>query len=249
MRFQLTALGAALLLGSACASPAPASHVLNIAAASHLRAVLDEVVPRFEAQHPNTAVQVIFGSTGQLAQQIANGAPYDALVAADTLTLQQLEAQGLIRPGAIWRYGRGTLALVVNSKAAAIRRLEDLRTPAARRIAIANPNHAPYGFIARQALQRSGLWDAVQDRLVLAESAQQALQFVQLGDAQAGLVAYSLVAQGSALRVLDVPTTYYDPLDHAIGITARADQPALAQQFVDFLLGPEGQAILRRYGL
>ncbi len=143
---------------------------------------------------------------------------------------------------------RGSLALAVHrGSGVEVEGLDDLTKPEVKKVAMANPEFAPYGLAAKQALERAGLWEPLQPKLVRAESVRQALQFVQTGNAEAGLVGRA-IADVPEVRALTVDPGLYDPLIQAVGIVAETDQPEQAEQFIRFLLGDDGQRILARYG-
>lgn len=239
----------ALLLLACAAGPAPRGRApLLVAAAADVTLALQEIAARYEAE-TGQSVTLTSGSTGQLAQQIEHGAPVDVFFAADEPTIDLLATKGLIAPGTRRTYGVGRLALVASaSSAARVRTLDDLAHPAVRAVAIANPEHAPYGRAAREALQRSGLWAAVQPKLVLGENVTQTFQHVHTGNADAGLVALALVAQRPGVAHALVDDALHAPLRQAAGVVARSQQADAARGFLDYAGGPVGRAILARYG-
>lgn len=241
-------LGAiALAVGGRALTTAPSNAELQVAAASDLRAALEEIAALYE-ERTGQRVVLTFGSTGQLTQQIENGAPFDVFLAANVAYVERLRQQGLTLAGSERRYARGRLALVASPHLGrTLERLEDLADASIRHVAIANPDHAPYGLAARQALERAGLWAAVAPKLVYGENVQQALQFVQQGSADAGLVALPLV-QRTTLAWVPVDGGLHQPLDQALAVLARAPRADAAQAFAAFVVGPEGQRVLRSYG-
>lgn len=228
-------------------APAP----LTVAVAANMEAALTEIVAQYEAA-TGQSVTLVVGATGQLAQQLENGAPFDLFVAADTATVDRLAAAGVLNGESVAVYARGRLVLAVN-RAAGVEAttLEDLLNPAIRNVAIANPETAPYGLAAQQALTQLGLWDALQPKLVLGENIRQTLQYVQSGDAEAGLVALALTPTEESvpeiMRVL-VDESLHAPLDQALGVVTASAQAAAAQALADAITGPIGQAILPSYG-
>ena len=125
--------------------------------------------------------------------------------------------------------------------------VEDLLTPEVRRVAIANPEHAPYGVAARQALQTAGVWEAVEPRLVLGENVRQALQYAETGNVDAALVPLSLSVASDGKWTL-VPEALHTPIDQALGVVAGGPRQAEARDFAAFITGPQGQAVLQEYG-
>ncbi len=229
------------------AGNAPVASPLRIAAASDLQAVAPVLASRFQ-QETGVRVDFSFGSSGQLARQIEQGAPFDLFLAANRQFVADLAARGAIVPGSVRNYARGSLTLVVHRAAnPPVATLADLTRPEVRKIAIANPDVAPYGIAARQALQAAGLWDALRPKLVPAESVIQSLQFVRSGNAEVGLVGRA-IADVPEVRAIPVDPDLYEPLIQALGVTTRAARPADAGAFAVFLTGPDGQGILGDFG-
>lgn len=243
-----------LLLGLALAAGLRAQGSVSVAAAADLQFALADVKAAFVQQHPGAQVTAAFGSSGNLVAQISNGAPFDVFLSADEDYPKKLIQAGLAEAGDLFRYSRGHLVLwVPKASPLPIERLgmKALLDPAARKVAIANPRHAPYGRAAEAALAKLGLLEAVQPRLVFGENISQTAQFVQSGAADAGLLALSL-AKGPALagagRYVEVPVDAYPAMNQGGLLLARAKGNPLARAFCDFLRGPEGVAILKRYG-
>jgi molybdate transport system substrate-binding protein len=220
---------------------------LIVFAASDLGPALQKLVPQFE----NTAkarVTVALGSSGTLAQQIRNGAPADVFFAANESFIDGLIPDGLVLSQSRLRYARGRIVLVtLHASPARIKSLQDLADPKVRRIAIANPAHAPYGLAAQQALEASGLWKLVQPKLVFGENVQQAVQFVRSGSVDAGIVARS-VAEAPDLTWELVDDKLHAPLSQMAAIVTRTKEPALARSFLDFVSGEQGRIVMRRLG-
>jgi molybdate transport system substrate-binding protein len=233
--------------GSAARASAPPADTLQLFAASDLQAAFAELVPRYESS-ASVRVRVSFGSTGNLTTQIENGAPVDLFFAAGESYLDRLAGAGLIEPATRRVYARGRLALVWDSAAPPPAGIADLARPEYRTLAIANPEHAPYGMAARQALQAAGVWDRVQKRLVLGENIAQTYQFVLTGNADAGLVALGLVVGGKPRAHLLVPDSLHAPLRQAAAVLKSSPRAAAARSFLDYVMSADGQEILRRYG-
>jgi len=239
--------GVAVALSGCGVSDAPESPSLTVAAAASLYSAFTEIGREFQ-EETGIVVTIAFGASGQLTQQIENGAPFDVFASANEAYLDRLDARGLILPGSRMVYAHGRLALVVHRGSdPGIERLEDLANPALGPIAIANPDHAPYGAAARQALERVGLWEGVSSRIVMGENVRQALQFVQTGDAPVGIVARS-IADVPEVRYVVIPDDLYDPLSQSLAILKASAHPDEARRFVEFVGGPAGQAILQRHG-
>lgn len=245
----LTALVFFTLLLSACTAPAAlaSSEVLTVAAAADLQFAFSEIGTLFE-QDTGNKVTFVFGSTGQLAQQIENGAPYDLFAAANITFVEDLVNKNLVLPDSVALYARGRIVLAVNQKSAITSiKLEDLLSDNITHIAIANPNHAPYGVAAMQALISAGLWEQVQPKLVYAENVRQALQFIQTNDAEAGIVALS-VADVPEIHWSLIDAGLHNPLDQALAVVSNSPHQDLARQFAAYINGPAGRPIMEKYG-
>jgi molybdate transport system substrate-binding protein len=239
-----------LLLVQAPAPAAPGtSSPLRIAAASDLRVALDEILAGFRAANPGVRVEAIYGSSGNFYAQIRQGAPFDVFLSADSEYARKLAAEGLSEPP--FGYATGRLALVVRKESGLDPKQLGalLKSPAVRKIAIANPAHAPYGRAAEATLAAWKIRDLVGSKLVFGDSVAQALHFVDAGAAEAGLVALALVKGGSAGFVYaEVPDTDHPPLDQAGVVLKRSGSPEAARAFQARLSGQAGRAILTRYG-
>lgn len=243
----LGALGAALAIGGE-PRPAPAGErAFTVAAASDLQAVLPEIAALFERQ---TGVRPVltFGSSGNLTTQIQGGAPFDAFLSADRRYVERLAGQGRVERRSIRLYAVGRLALVVNRRSGVQATVpRDLLRRQVRRIAIANPEHAPYGRAAREGLRKAGVWTSVERKVVLADNVRQALQFVQSGNAEVGLVALS-VANVPEVTHTPIDRNLHAPLEQAAAVVSKSPLAARAEAFLDLLTAPAGQEILLRHG-
>jgi molybdate transport system substrate-binding protein len=189
-----------------------------------------------------------FGSSGQLAQQIESGAPVDVFVSANTGFVEKLEQHGFILPETTRPYARGRLTLWTRTDSPLrLRQLEDVTRSEVRRIAIANPTHAPYGMAAREALQSIGIWEQIQPKLVMGENVRQTLQYAATGNVEAAIVARSLSVQHEGRWVL-IPEALHRPIVQALGVVTQTQHEPQARQFVAFVTAPQGQAVLRKYG-
>jgi len=234
------------VLGLLWAAP-PQAGPLTVFAASDLGPAFKAIVPRFEAAR-GTKVTLVLGSTGMLAQQIRNGAPADVFFAANESFVVDLMKESLALSDTRTVYARGRIAIVtLKSSGLRANALTDLGGPAIRRIAIANPQHAPYGLAAKQALERTGLWGAVESRLVFGENVQQAVQFVRSGSAEAGIVARS-VADTPDLNWTLVDESAHAPLDQVAAVIARSKRPESARAFIAFVNGAAGRVTMRQFG-
>lgn len=249
VRDALILLACALWLGT---EPAGATEVV-VAAASDLNFALKEVVEQFERQ-TRTHVRLSLGSSGNLFSQIQNGAPFDLFFSADIRYPQKLEESGYAVPGSLYRYAVGRIVLWIPNRSGLPppqRGLQALLDPAVRKIAIANPKHAPYGRAALATLQHAGIYEVVKDKLVLGENISQAAQFVESGAADAGLIALSLAvvpAMQQAGRHWEIPQEAYPLIEQGAVVLKSGTNREDAKAFLLFLQRQEGQGILRRYG-
>lgn len=228
------------------ASPATESELL-VFAASDLQFALAELSIAFAATgHKKPTIS--YGSTGTLSQQIENGAPADLFFAADESYLVDLEQKGLVPTGTRQLYAIGRIVLVERAGLPAVTTLADLARSDIRRIAIANPDHAPYGRAARDAMMRAGLWSTFQPRLVLGENISQTFQFVATGNADAGVVALSLAIGTPGTRYTVIDAALHQPIAQSAGVLARTRQPVTAREFLAFVNGGPGRPIMKKYG-
>ena len=196
-------------------------------------------------------VKVSYGSSGNLSAQIANGAPFDVLLSADATYPRQLISNGHASADTLTFYARGSLVVWFTTPPKSEPTIAALDSPSIKHIAIANPKHAPYGRAAEAALRSAGLYDKVASRLVFGENIAQTVQFVDSGNAEAGLVALSLLQAASAQHRgvwKFVPLDSYPPLDQAAVVTKSGARNAASSTFIAFLKSPEAQAIFQRFG-
>ncbi|HYF06918.1 MAG TPA: molybdate ABC transporter substrate-binding protein [Acetobacteraceae bacterium] len=224
-----------------------------VAAASDLQFALPEGAERFRLE-TGIAPRLAFGSSGNFTRQIEQGAPYELFLSADESFVRRLVDRGLTQgDGALYGIGRLVLVAPRGSPLRPADGLDGLRAALQagriRRFAIANPEHAPYGRAAEQALRAAGLWEVLQRHLVFGENVSQALQFATVAGAEGGIVALSLVLAPSVherVAHTPLPTTLHDPLRQRMVLTRRAG-PAAAR-FFEYLSGPAAREIMRRYG-
>ncbi len=236
------------LIAVDCRNRPSSSNQITVAAAADLAPAFEELGQVFERQH---AIKVIFsfGSSGILAKQIENGAPMDIFASANTEYVDDLDRKGFIAQGTKAIYARGRITLwTIKDSALKIERIQDLVQPEVKRIAIANPEHAPYGTIAREALQRAGIWQTVQPRVIFGENVRQTLQYAQTGNADVAIVALSLSVQSDGRWVL-VPQELHKPLDQELGVIQGSKQEQSAREFASFINSDPGREIMRKYGL
>jgi molybdate transport system substrate-binding protein len=225
---------------------------ITVAAASDLTYAMREIAANFE-KATGCAVRLSMGSSGNFLTQIENGAPFDLFFSADIAYPKKLEAEGLAVPGSTYLYAVGKIVLWTrkDSRVDVSKGFYALRDLEVQNIAIANPQHAPYGRAAEEALRRAGMYDAVKDRLVLGENISQAAEFVESGNADAGIVALSLTlspAMKDKGRAWIVPENLYTPIQQGAVIVRGASNPEGAKQFLDYIRMPATAAVLARYG-
>jgi molybdate transport system substrate-binding protein len=234
---------------AAASAPAP---TIRVAAASDLQAALPVIAAQFQ-KDTGVTVALTFGSSGNFFAQIQNGAPFDLFLSADIDYPRQLERAGLADPNSLVAYATGRLVLWTRTDSGIDLRagLSSLLDGRVRRIAIANPAHAPYGRAAVAALRHEGLYERVQSKLVLGENISQAAQFAQSGNADVGLLALSLAvapAMKSSGSYVEVPAALHPAIEQAAVVLASSSQKAAAQRFLTMLTSAEGQRILQSYG-
>jgi molybdate transport system substrate-binding protein len=224
-----------------------------VAAASDLQFALAEIAKLF-AREEGPRVELVFGSSGLLARQVRDGAPFELFLSADEAFVEDLASAGLARDrGTLYAIGRIVLFAPTGSPLVASEGLDGLARllPSGRvtRFAIANPAHAPYGRAAEAALRKHGMWETLQPRLVLGENVSQAAQFAMTGRAAGGIIAYSLALSPNVRSrgaFLLIPDTDHPPLRQRMVLLNRAGP--VAERFYRYLQEPAARAILERYG-
>ncbi len=226
---------------------------ITVAAAADMSAALPEVVAAYTNKTSQT-VKLSFGASGNLTNQIRNGAPFDAFFSADEEYPQQLIAEGMASKNTLYRYAVGRLVLWVPADSPldlSKLGIKALLDPSVKKVSIANPATAPYGRAAAAALRHFGIYDQVSSRLVVGENVSQAAQFVESGNAQAGLIALSHAlapAMKDKGRYWTVPLDAYPTLNQAAVVLSKSKQPDAARKFLDFLRSPEATSLLTSYG-
>jgi len=250
-RRAVGALLVASLLGSIPALAQDDAPV--VAAAADLKFAVTEIAAAFEAE-TGMVVGLSFGSTGNFSTQIREGAPFQLYMAADEKYVLDLAAEGFTRDeGRLYAQGRIAMIVPHGSTLKADGTLETLKAALAAgaitRFAIANPEHAPYGVRAMEALQHAGLWEAVEPKLVLGENVSQAAQFALSGNAEGGIIAYSLALSDevSALGEYElIPAQWHEPLNQRMVLLKSAGPTAEA--FYNYMNAPAAREIMTRYG-
>lgn len=239
-----------LICTAACRDKSPTTtHTdeLTVAAASDLTPAFEELGRAFEAAH-KTRVVFVFGSTGLLTRQIENGAPMDLFAAANVSYIDQLEQKGLIIPDSKAIYARGRITLWTRSDSnIRLENISDLGRPEVQRIAIANPDHAPYGLAAKQALESVGIWDRIRPKLVYGDNIRQTLQFAETGNVEVAIVALSLSKQSHGRWTL-IPEELHQPIDQALGIMKTTRNEPAARAFAAFIASAQGREVMKKYG-
>jgi molybdate transport system substrate-binding protein len=221
-----------------------AAQPLLVAAAADL-APLETQLSHGYASATGGAVRFVFGSSGMLGRQIENGAPYDLFLCANEQIVQDLSVHKHLIPETITAYASGRLGLWgARATPANPAALADSKI---RVIAIANPQHAPYGAAARGLLERAGLWTSLQPKIVLAENVRQAYEFARTGNADVVITSWTLLKAESGAKLL--PSASHPPIRQSAGVVAGTPRDAQARAFLHFLLSPTGQSILQAGGL
>lgn len=241
-----------VLVTHATIIPSASAGEVSITAASDLQYAMKEIIASFEARNHGDKVKAVFGSSGKAFAQIAGGAPYDIYFAADIEYPQRLRREGFAvtepKPYAI---GRIALWVTNRSRLDVAKGIDLLLAPSVKKIAIANPDHAPYGRIAREVLQHFKIYDQVKNKLVLGENVQQAAQFVKSGAADAGLVAYSLALAPLLAkdgRYLLIPAGAHREIIQGYVLLKPSVNNPVARKFEAFVGSNEARSIFRKYG-
>jgi len=240
-----------LLMAAACGSGgggSGSSGELLVAAAANVQQAFDEMGPLFEKE-TGARITFSYGASGALAQQIDAGLPADVYVSADTDDVDGLREKGLLIDDTQQVYAIGRLALASSTKAGVtVSELADLLRPEVEKVAIADPEVAPYGRAAEEALKSTGLWDQLKPKLVYGQNVSAATEYVRSGNAEAGLVALSLVIHEPSVTYVTVDDSLHQPIEQALAAVKGTKNEELARRLVAFVRGPEGRAVLEKYG-
>jgi len=225
---------------------------LRIAAAADLQFAMADLSGQYEKQ-TGTATDITYGSSGNFFAQIQNGAPFDLFFSADTDYPEKLDAAGLTEPGSLNKYAVGRIVIWVPTESkidVARQKWDSLLQAGVQKIAVANPQHAPYGRAAVEALKRAGIYDQVQSRLVYGENISQAAQFVQSGNAQVGIIALSLALSPAMKdgKRWGIPAEDYSAIEQGAVILKNSQNKDAARKFLEFVKSGSGRAILARFG-
>jgi molybdate transport system substrate-binding protein len=228
------------------------AQAIKVAAAADLKFAMGQLASQFE-KDTGAKLDITYGSSGNFLTQIQNGAPFDLFFSADSEYPKKLEAAGLAEPGTLREYAIGHVVIwapadsEINVAKDGWKSLLDQRV---KKIAIANPEHAPYGRAAVAAMKEAGLYEQLKEKLVYGENISQAAEFVQSGNAQVGIVALSL-ARSPAMKngnKWEIPTDSYPPIKQAVVMLKSSKNKDTARNFLDFVGGPQGREILQRFG-
>jgi molybdate transport system substrate-binding protein len=239
---------ASLLLAAASAK----AQEIHIAAAADLKFALNELAGQYEKQ-TGTRVNVTYGSSGIFFSQIQNGAPFDLFFSADSDYPRKLQAAGLAETGTLYEYAVGRIVIWTRAGAktdVTKQGWKALTDTSVQKIAIANPAHAPYGRAAVAALQKAGVYEQVKSKLVYGENISQAAQFVQSGNAQAGIVALSLAVSPGMKegKRWEIPADMYPAIEQGAILLKNARNKAQARAFLHFVKGADARATLEKFG-
>lgn len=222
---------------------------LRVAAAADLAHAFAELSPAFRAtSSPPTDVKLTLGATGLLARQLEQGAPFDLFLAANVSYVDRVVKAGACDGGTVSSYARGRLVIWVKGAAGAELTPASLSDARFKHIAIANPDHAPYGKAARDALTRAGVWSSVSPRLVYGENVQQTFELAQSGNADAAIVGLSLAIGSEQGTWAVVDEALYSPIEQALVVCNHGSNAAGARRLKAFIEAPAGRTILRKYG-
>lgn len=236
------------------AKPEAQAKTLTIAAAASMKFALDEIVPAFEKKNPGISVKVSTGASGTLVTQISQGAPFDIFLSADTKYPQEVIKAGKAAGDSAFTYAVGSIIIwTLKDSPIDIEKLgiQSLTQEGVKKIAIANPDHAPYGKAAIAAMKQLGVYEAVSNKVVMGENIAQALQFTESGNAEVGIFAFSLVTTAKTKdkgKYWVVPATAFPKIEQAGVILSGSKNLEAALEFKKFLLGADGREILKKHG-
>lgn len=225
---------------------------VSLAAASDLVYCLEDLNAAFQKAHPDIQLKASTGASGNIFAQIKNGAPFDIFLSADVNYPKELIKAGLAEEKSLLPYAIGHLVVWTTRDGVDVSKgLQALTSGSIGKIAIANPEHAPYGRAAKAALESAGIWDAVKGKIVYGENIAQTAQFVETGNADAGLVALSLVLSPKLAKKgtwVEVPENAFSVLEQAAVLTKKGAGNADAALYLAFLGSAEAREVFNRYG-
>ncbi len=244
MGIGLLALLAAVALLAACGGSPEA---LVVSAPANLRPPLQALAPQIQ-EAMGAPVIFNYGASGKLAHQVEQGAPADVFISANARYVDDLMSQGMLVSDSRAVIARGRLVLWSPHSGLALSGIEDLKRPEIRRIAIANPDHAPYGMAAREALQAAGLWDAVSPKLIYGEDVTQSFEYASAGNVDVVIIPLSMLEKDAPGHWIGLPQCLHHPLDQTAAVVMESKLPDAAQRFIQLLLSPASQKVLAQYG-
>jgi len=248
-RWTRQGLGIGVAMALALAAVAAQAADVTVSAAASLTNAFKALAPAFEASHPGTKVLLNFAASDALLAQVAKGAPVDVFAAADQDTMERAQQQHLLAPGTRHDFVANSLVLITPVDGGLLlKSLADLQQPAVKRVALGKPEGVPAGRYAKGALEAAGVWTAVAPKAVYAQNVRQALDYVARGEAEAGFVygTDALVQKDKVRVLLTVPTD--TPIRYPIALIQQGPNPAGAKAFIDFVMSPQGQAVLAGFG-
>lgn len=246
-KVSLLLLSVTLLFVTGCNNQAQKNEI-TIAAASDVYLAFTEIGELFK-EETGINVTFSFGSTGQLSKQIEEGAPFDLFAAANDSFIRDLSEKKSIISDYQKIYAIGRLGVYYpHLETMDFNVNQQLLDTTIKTIAIANPEHAPYGKAAKEALESMGIWDQVKEKVVYAENIRQAYQFVETGNADVGIIARALIEEQAVDKFLLLDSQTHQPITQTFGIPAQSKNKAFSKQFVDFVMSDTGQEILIKYG-
>lgn len=250
----ITLLVLGILFYGCTSRESPQLHSLTIAAAADLHYALDETIKTFKASNPDVDIKTVYGSSGNFYTQISNAAPFDLFMSADMEYPRKLIQEGFAIEGTEFEYAVGRLVLwTLKSSPIDVERagMDAITDPRVKKFSIANPQHAPYGRNAVAAMQKFGVYEKITDRLVFGENVSQALEFIQAGAADAGIVAMSL-ATAPPVKVqgkyFEIPLDSYPRMNQGGVILKQVRERDAANRFCQFVLSPQGTTIFKQFG-
>ena len=239
-------VGAFLVLAVAALGPSRSTTKLTIAAAANVRPALEEIRALYE-RSAGTSLTISYGASGVLARQIEQGAPFDLFLSADSSFVRKLEEQNQLAPGTRREYAIGSLVVAVRKGRMPLKVLPDIVRSQYAKVAVANPDTAPYGRAALQALERARLIEELRSRIVQAENVRDALRYAETGDADCAFAAASEAAE-TGLAIFAVPRELYEPIRQEAAVVAASPRRGAAAAFLRFLTSPEAGAVWKRHG-
>lgn len=245
-RNVLMMLFAFLMVLGGCSQAKTSEEIVYVAAASDLYHALTEIGDEF-TKETGIEVEFTFGSTGLLTQQIQEGAPFDLFAAAQESYIDKLIDKKAVEKNSKEYYALGRIAILSSDSGSEELKLDDLLSPEVKSITIANPEHAPYGKAAKEALEASGIWNEIEPKIVYAENIRQAFQYVESGNADAGIIALALL-QETDLPYKLIDEKAHSPIKQTLGIPIQSEKKEESKKFTEFILSKQGQEILEKYG-